>query len=534
MFGRNSKKYRKIFYLTFIIACLIGLVMFWFLFMRITRSGESEFYSQVRSWHEQAIDREDYCRMFAQDRERLIEKVEVDKKWILVGREVSARDQSARVTLIFSDLSRQYFDQKKPIRVSYELLALDSPPDQSDLGASSGTLVGQYEYFAPEGNKIIFKQELDLSDWSPGSYALLINSRFECGRTGVVHRPIQVSYPLYVAWTFDWEGYDIKQVYLEQIEQLSAKHGNLPLTHFINPRLFLNSAVSTQKKARISHWLKERQESAGDSLGLHLHLSYENLEAAGIKLPEKPYPELLDQYVRYVRKFNTSTPTSTIEVQFDKSKLEKKQIYDLPYWGYAHDDGYDIPVTALGESDLNKLLKWSVNKFMELGLGRPIVYRSGGWFADEKVLRALQDNGFVLDSSGRTKYVFGTAKMPGFWDLPATAAPYRPNLYDQNSDFPPTMDLWEFPNNGGDSWWYGASALKQRFNLNWGEVGRPIDERKAVVLLSHPDWFHVDYPKMDELLAHINQFSYYQDGGPVIYANLEQLYHIWENKENKR
>jgi hypothetical protein len=174
---------------------------------------------------------------------------------------------------------------------------------------------------------------------------------------------------------------------------------------------------------------------------------------------------------------------------------------------------------------MNTILDWSVQKFEEKGLSTPTMFRAGGWFADETTLEALNDYGFVLDSSGRTTFVFGKNNVTTPWNLLATTQPYYPNRYDQNSAVGDTLGLWEFPNNGGDSWAFSQEEMYGRYRENY--TGAPVSEKRVVTFISHPDWFYMDKPKMDGLLTSIESDLYSDDTGPVIFATLEEVYNIW-------
>ncbi|MBD3311574.1 MAG: hypothetical protein GF349_03700 [Candidatus Magasanikbacteria bacterium] len=522
---RKKQKFRIIFYSTFVVACLLAVLFFFIFFIRLQQGSENYFFSQVRTVHQKVTSDEDYCLMFAEDKHRLVDSLELSRRWVLVGTEFSEKEKTVNIKLDLSSETRKYFDQSQAIEIYYEFINTENEE------LTDSIIKGKFEEDSLQDSKeLIFNQDVAIVGLSPGVYKVKIILEFACGSTEEVYENLLVSYPFYVVWTFDWEGYDVKDSYLKFMDDLCEKHKNIPLSHLVNPRLFITPTITNERRDELKNWLLERESSRGDSIGLHLHLFYENLAAAGIKLPEKNEEELLQTYIdMYIEPSSTSTVTSSLAEEFNKNKLKKKQIYDIPYWGYAYDDGYDIPLTYLNESELDKLLKWSITKFTELGFKKPITFRAGGWFLDEQALQVLENNGFVVDTSGRTKYNLGTKKMPGHWDLPITSQPYRPNINDQNSAAPPNMNIWEFPNNGADSWWYSARDMQERFNLNWGAIGEPLYERRVVVYLSHPDWFYVDKPKVDDLFNYIDSYSYLDDKGPVIYANLEKVYQVWEN-----
>ena len=197
-----------------------------------------------------------------------------------------------------------------------------------------------------------------------------------------------LSAPVYVAWTFDWEGFDVNQSYLDAITAQVNRHYNIPLTHFFNPRIYLPSVVSAERANYLTSFVKQRQEIYGDEVQLHLHMHYDLIEASGVS----------------VRK-------------------ESK-------WG-KNTDGYDVLTTSYTEEELGKIIAWAIKQFQVHGFSNPSGYRAGGWFADEKVLQVLQNQGFKYDASGREKYLWGGI-LTSPWDLNSLSQPFYPDKNNQN------------------------------------------------------------------------------------------------------
>jgi len=325
-----------------------------------------------------------------------------------------------------------------------------------------------------------FTSKLSAEDFEPGVHSLVVT----IGDWQSDPVEFTVTYPLYVTWTFDWEGYDVKQEHLDTIARQSHEHG-IPLTHFFNPRIYTNPELSPARAQELTNWVIARRDAQGDDIGLHLHMQPDMVRAAGVEVRE-----------------------------------------DAAHWGSNLKDGYDVLTSEYSYNDMVKMLNWSKNMFEIRGLGTPIMYRAGGWYADEEILRAVHDTGFRVDSSARTEYAFGHAHVAGHWNIAADQSPYRLNLNNQN-DVNGTSDLWEFPNSGADSWSFSVQQMIERFELQHGQV---LTEPRVVTFLSHPEWYHVDAPKMDQVLAHTDQFVHSADRGNVVYATLSAVYTVWENK----
>lgn len=325
-----------------------------------------------------------------------------------------------------------------------------------------------------------FTSQVSAEDFDPGVYNLVVT----IGDWQSTSLELTVTYPLYVTWTFDWEGYDVKQEHLDTIVRQSNEH-EIPLTHFFNPRIYTNPNLSPARAQELTNWVIARRDVQGDDIGLHLHMQPDMVRAAGVEVQE-----------------------------------------NAARWGSNLKDGYDVLTSEYSYGDMVKMLNWSKSMFKSRGLGTPIMYRAGGWYADEEILQAVHDTGFALDSSARTEYAFGHGHVAGHWNIAADQSPYRLNLNDQN-DVNGTSGLWEFPNTGADSWSFTAAQMIERFELQHGQV---LTEPHVVTFLSHPEWYNVDAPKMDQVLAHTDQFLHSADRGNVVYATLSAVYTVWENK----
>lgn len=293
------------------------------------------------------------------------------------------------------------------------------------------------------------------------------------------------SHPLYVSWTQDWEGYDANQRYLDAIEAI-AKQFELPITHYYNPRVFITETVAPQRARALVQWLQRRFEQ-GDGFGLHLHLFHDFVEQAGV----------------------------TVRTE--------------PNWG-DRGDGYGVPLSAYTADEQKILIQKALDLTFANGLPSTKLFRAGGWFANLDTLRVLEDLGFTVDSSARTKYQFGRNRLPGHWDILATTQPYRPSRTNQNRTSSNPFPVLEIPNNGADSYAFSAQAMIDRFTLNF-EDGI-LDAPQQVTYLSHPHWFdEAEQGRIREVLTYINRYNFARDHGPVIYATAETIANVFKDVE---
>lgn len=466
---------------TFILVLILGIGLFFIIRTIIDTSQPTEAIGVEQpstgqdSVQEQPVVNSDFipgdikatrnCEVKTGSNGNLVESAQTGKKWILIGPEFSETDKSALVQIKLNSEAEKLLNGKKP-SLTYEI-----------IDTKKGGTVKE-----KEGAKLEYSQGIYVGDLKPAEYTIKINASIPSGATQEVICKFIASYPVYVTWTQDWEGHDVPQQYLNDIDSIANKYG-IPVTHFFNPRLYINTAVSKDRRKYLTDWVLKRMKSRDDSSALHLHMYYDMVKAAGIAVK--------------------TTPT----------------------FGGSYNDGYNVTVSAYSYEEMLSILTWSKKQFKDNGLPEPTIYRSGGWFADITTLMILQDSGFVADSSGRTKYVVLSGGITGPWDLKSTTQPYHPNDFNQNSADAPNMKIWEFPNNGGESWSFTAEQMIDRFKQNY--KGGPAKARTTVTFLSHPHWFNVDKPKIEKLFTFVNQYNRNKDQGPVVYINMDKLYKVY-------
>jgi len=387
-------------------------------------------------------------------------------------------------------------------------------------------------------NKNVWRVDLPNLDLDAGVYDIYAVLNFYGLSFSTKANSLYVSEPIYVTWTIDWEGYDVNDNYLEALNEIANKY-KIPMTQLFNPRIFVTaykdkfgvrnyeseknnligsldktikdseesfSAIEVESQesflfsglqdvtnpARAQYltgWVKQRRDSYGDEIGLHLHM----------------FPDLvLDARV--------------------EAKLQ-------PVWGGGWTEGYDVLTTAYDYEDMVKILNRAKGWFVSQDLGIPKSYRAGGWFANEVTLKALEATGFLIDSSGRTKYSFGLNNVQGPWDLQATTQPYYPSMNDQNvqGEEGESLRILEIPNNGGDTFAFSAKEMINRFDKNFN--GKPLLEPKQITYLTHPHWFYPDRQnKIRQVFDGIQKWNYELDQGPVVYTTLMGVYRNLKTK----
>lgn len=294
-----------------------------------------------------------------------------------------------------------------------------------------------------------------------------------------------ISYPVFINWSLDWEGFAVNQIDLDDISDIAKKY-QIPITHYFNPRIYVkdqfdNYPISADLARYYTNWVINRRSQLGEEVGLHIHM----------------YPDLLKEL-----EIEEKPNAALIGIGRNETRI----------------DSYTV-------EELDTVFAWSIEKFLENGLGVPRSFRSGAWMSGTNVLQALQNNGFWYDSSGRTAgllnpSVASSNQIP--WNLSITTKPYKPNVSNINSAQSPTFNLWQFPNNGADSFWFSQMELINRFNANFSEINQ---SPQVVTYLSHPHSFKAyDSEKIRGLFDYLQQHSINNDKGPVVYSTLENVY----------
>ncbi len=345
-----------------------------------------------------------------------------------------------------------------------------------------------------------YQAAIVVSDLDPGTYRIQANitdskDNLKIYRSDRV--PFYVTYPIYVTWTIDWEGFDVGNDNINTMGQIADQH-EIHMTHFFNPRIYSPGrgtsgayGISDDRASFLTKWVQDRQKNHYEEIGMHIHMWDDMVRAAGV------------------------TPK-----------------YVTAVGGAMYGDTL---TNAYTREEIDKIMKWGREQFSYYELGAPISYRTGGWMSGPNVLQAAQDSGFLIDSSGRTAGPINPAvswSTPVPWDLQVTTRPYLPDVNNINTWSAAKSDrlkLWEIPNNGADSYWFETKDLISRFDANYPNKNSIMTSPQVVTYLSHPHWFLVkDVWKIRGLFDYTDKFLYKDDKGPVVYSTLETIYSEWD------
>lgn len=163
-----------------------------------------------------------------------------------------------------------------------------------------------------------------------------------------------------VTLSVDWEGRSLELSNLQAIEKFRNQFKSIPLTHFMNAAYFTRRTPPQTLLPRIQKVLR-----AEDELGLHIHCWRTLVLGSGVSFLRSP---------------NYWGP-----------------LYELSE--YQGDIGHEVELDAYSQEDIQKIIRNSLNILRGQGFSISSSFRCGGWLASPKILEALVQEGFLVDSS---------------------------------------------------------------------------------------------------------------------------------------
>jgi hypothetical protein len=205
-----------------------------------------------------------------------------------------------------------------------------------------------------------------------------------------------------VAITVDWEGAAFTPEGLDALDELRKHLGPAPITHFVSAAYF----TKDHPDARAAAYLAESVHP-GDQLAIHLHVWRSLARASGLA------PKLSPSFV---------TGTDKL-YEFDDG-----------------DVGFDTDLDVYGVGELRALIRTSAHLLEQAHL--PVsrtTFRAGGYLGTPKVLNALRQEGFAVDSSATDhrqidakKDSFLSQRVREVW--PKVEATTQPYFIDERSE----------------------------------------------------------------------------------------------------
>jgi hypothetical protein len=164
-----------------------------------------------------------------------------------------------------------------------------------------------------------------------------------------------------VVVTVDWEGAELSLDGLDALDSLRRRLGPVPVTHFVSAAYLTKSRPDPAAAATIGQAVR-----ADDELAIHLHAWRSLVMASGIE------PKLSPSFL---------TGTDQL-LTFEDGDI-----------------GFDTDLDAYSVAELRVMLRTS--RLLLAQTQRPVsgAFRAGGYLGTPKVLQAIQEEGFTVDSS---------------------------------------------------------------------------------------------------------------------------------------
>ena len=339
-----------------------------------------------------------------------------------------------------------------------------------------------------------FSGAVPIGDLATGDHDVLLSA--DGGATAFARLPIKKSAAMYVMVSTDWDFSDPGNPSCDFTDKLHADHPGMALTEFVGPYTFTDPAVKASRAQSLVDWLIKNRDMYGDEIGLHIH-----------------------PYCNFVTHAGLSCIT-------DQSTV------------YASDaTGYTIKVSAYGRTQFATLLRDAKQLFAAHGLGTPTLFRAGGWTATIETLQALDDEGFVGDSSalnwarieewkGKELYRWTEEHWGPIGD---TSQPYYPSEGDILADTAPRVKLLEVPDNGVMIDYVSLAEMTGIFDANFN--GTPLDKPTTLMMGFHPStsFDSAEYGRVDGFLRYADRHLAVNADGPVIYTTLGKMVQAFPN-----
>jgi hypothetical protein len=203
-----------------------------------------------------------------------------------------------------------------------------------------------------------------------------------------------------VAVSLDWEGASVSSEGLDAVDVLRKQLGAAPLTHFVSAAYFTKDVPDPRAASLIAGALRP-----GDELAVHLHAWRSLARASGIE-----------------PKLSPSFATGT-------DKLFEFEDGDV---------GFDTDLDVYSVPELRALIRTSRRLLEQTHVTVSRTFRAGGYLGTPKVLQAIREEGYTVDSSATDyrqidegKDTFMLKRVQEVW--PKTEATTQPYFLDEAS-----------------------------------------------------------------------------------------------------
>jgi hypothetical protein len=335
-----------------------------------------------------------------------------------------------------------------------------------------------------------FALDVDITSVEVGTHDILFTANGST--TAFAKATFHRSRPYYVLVSTDYDFSDPGKQAVLLMDSLHTNHPGMVITHFWAPYTYTDPNVTAARRDELDVWIKKQHDELHDEIGLHIHPWCNFVTTAGIAC-------ITDQ--------------STVYPMGDTS-------------------GYTIKLSAYGHDQMSTLLQRAAAIFGERGLGTPVTFRAGGWTADESTLQALDDNGYVADTSalnwakieewnGKELYTWTQTHWSQIGD---TSQPYNPSTTDPQTSTPGSnLRMLEVPDNGVMIDYVSLDEMTGLFDANWD--GEPLTTSRTLMMGFHPSpsFSPSELGRVDGFLKYADMHLASAGTGPVVYVTLSQV-----------
>ncbi|HEY1555143.1 MAG TPA: hypothetical protein VGF94_09965 [Kofleriaceae bacterium] len=336
-----------------------------------------------------------------------------------------------------------------------------------------------------------FGMQVALANIPPGDYQIVLSANGS--DTAFAAVPFHRSYAFYVLVSTDYDFSDPGMNSQAFMDSLHQDHPGLRITHFWAPYTYTDPVVTDQRRADLDTWIHMQRDTYRDEIGLHIH-----------------------PYCNFVVDAGLTCVTDQSDV-------------------YPAGDatGYTIMLGAYGHDGTSILLQHAKDLFGQHGIAPPKTFRAGGWTATTDTLAALQDNGYISDSSALNwqyiqsawaGHLIASWTMQQWAPIDDTSQPYYPSQMTISEPQPdPAYSLLEVPLNGVMIDYVTLADMKMFFDENF--AGTALMAPRTLMMGFHPSTSLTigDIAGVKGFLTYADQALAANGLGPVVYITLSDV-----------
>lgn len=210
--------------------------------------------------------------------------------------------------------------------------------------------------------------------------------------------------------TVDWEGTSLEQENIDTMRAFRKNFPHIPMLQLLNPVYFVREPSQPTHTSQVANTIRSTFLNS-DTVGLHVHAWKSLVTYCGIAYQHQPSFADSDE--------NCQTG----------------------------DCGYTVSLEyAYSAPDLSKLIACSSQVLLTHGFTKPKHFRAGGWQRGPKMLAALENNGFVWDSSDIDASLL-TTRWHDESGIVKMLRQLHPNNTSLDQPYAISAQMMEYPNN---------------------------------------------------------------------------------------